>query len=72
MIFEHVEDVLGWLDKYRSGGCQRAPGSLCECDSCTGAERSEMCCEPDFVEGKYVHESDCHGSVLANEEAGPR
>ena len=34
MTFEPVEDVLGWLDKYKSVTCKRGPGSLCE-PACT-------------------------------------
>jgi len=71
MTFEPVEDVLGWLDKYKSVTCKRGPGSLCECDACTGAARDEACCEPDYdyCTGKHVHAEGCHGSVEANEEA---
>ncbi len=29
----------------------------------------EMCCEPDFRDGRSVHQDGCHGSVEANKEA---
>ncbi len=58
------DDIMAWAAGHGSVDYVATPEGF------AAVGIAEVCCEPDFREGHYVHQDGCHGSVEANKEAG--